>query len=125
VRFWTGFVRDGAAPVLVREGFSWGALIFGPIWLAVHNAWIPAALALAACILIAVLTSGPTQSALLLALMLWLGFTGNDLRRWSLRLRGFVLQEVVGARDATEALGVMLERRPDLAARFLPRGALR
>ncbi|HUN43065.1 MAG TPA: DUF2628 domain-containing protein [Acetobacteraceae bacterium] len=118
-------MRDGSAPVLVREGFSWGALIFGPIWLAVHNAWVPAALVLAASILIGALTSGPTQSALLLALVLWLGFTGNDLRRWSLRLRGFVLQEVVSARNATEALGVMLERRPDLTSRFLPPGVLR
>jgi hypothetical protein len=125
VKFWTCFVRDGSAPVLVREGFSWGALIFGPIWLAVHNAWVPAALVLAASILIGALTSGPTQSALLLALVLWLGFTGNDLRRWSLRLRGFVLQEVVSARNATEALGVMLERRPDLTSRFLPPGVLR
>jgi len=125
VRFWTGHVRDGAAPVLVREGFSWGALIFGPIWLAVHNAWVPAALTLAAAILVVALASGPTQSALLMALALWLGFAGNDLRRWSLRLRGFVVQEVVGARDENEALGAMLERRPELAARFLPPGALR
>jgi hypothetical protein len=125
VKFWTGFVRDGAAPVLVREGFSWGALIFGPLWLAVHNAWVPAALVLATAILIVALASDPTQSALLLALGLWLGFSGNDLRRWSLRLRGFVLQEIVSARNETEALGLVLERRPDLAARFLPPGALR
>ena len=48
MRFWTAHIRAGAAPVLVREGFSWGALLFGPLWLAVHRAWIPAVLALAA-----------------------------------------------------------------------------
>ena len=51
-------LRPGAAPVLVREGFAWGALLFGPLWLAAHRAWIPAALALAAGILILALTSG-------------------------------------------------------------------
>ena len=41
--------------MLVREGFSWGALLFGPLWLAVHRAWIAAVLALAASVLIVVL----------------------------------------------------------------------
>jgi len=125
MRFWTGHVRDGAAPVLVREGFSWGALIFGPLWLAMRGAWVPAALVLAAIILIAALSAGPAEAALFAALAVWLGVSGNDLRRWSLRLRGFVLQEVVGARGETEALGELLERRPEQAARFLPSGAAR
>ncbi|HTW70365.1 MAG TPA: DUF2628 domain-containing protein, partial [Acetobacteraceae bacterium] len=110
MRFWTGYLRPDAAPVLVREGFSWGALIFGPLWLAAHRAWIPAALTLAAIILIVALTSGPSQAVLLLALAVWLGLCGHDLRRWSLRLRGFTLLEVVSARDDTEALGRLLGR---------------
>ena len=125
MRFWTGHFRPGAPPVLVREGFSRGALVFGPLWLAVHGAWIPAALVLAADILIAALPSGPTQAALLLALAIWTGVAGNDLRRWSLRLRGFVLREVVGARDETEALGRLLDRRPELGSRYLAPGATR
>ena len=56
----------------------------------------------------------------MLALAGWLGLFGNDMRRWSLGLRGFTLLEVVSARDETEALGQLLQRRPDLAGRFLP-----
>jgi hypothetical protein len=121
VRIWTGHLRDGAEPVLVREGFSWGALLFGPLWLAMHRAWIPAALALAAGVLILVLTAGAATAALLAALALWLGLSGNDLRRWSMRLRGFTLAQVLAARDESEALASWLRRRPDIARRFAPR----
>ncbi len=31
-------------PVLVREGFSWGAFLFGPFWLLAHRLWLPALL---------------------------------------------------------------------------------
>ena len=120
MRFWTGHVRPDSPPLLVREGFSWGALIFGPFWLAAHRAWIPAALSLAAAILIAALTGGPAQAALLLCLAFWLGVTGNDLRRWSIRLRGYALFQVISARSELDALGRLLERRPDLAGRFMP-----
>jgi hypothetical protein len=120
VKFWTGHLRSGAAPILVREGFSWGALVFGPVWLAAHRAWIPAALSLAAGVLIVALTGGATEAALLLGLAVWLGVTGNDLRRWSIRLRGYVLFQIIGARGELDALARLLERRPDLAGRFMP-----
>jgi len=123
VRFWTGHLRPGAAPVLVREGFAWGALLFGPLWLAAHRAWIPAALALAAGTLILALSGGATATALMLGLALWLGISGHDLRRWSMRQRGFVLFQIITAHDETDAVARLLKRRPDLAGSFLPPGA--
>ncbi len=123
MRFWTGHLRRGVPPLLVGEGFSWGALLFGPLWLAAHRAWIPAALALAAGILILALTTGPTGPALMLALAVWLGLSGHDLRRWTLRQRGFALFEVVAARDEADAFAKLLARRPDLAGSFVPPGA--
>jgi hypothetical protein len=120
VKFWTGHVRSGTAPVLVREGFAWGAFLFGPLWLALHRAWVPAALALAAGIVILALTPGAMATALMLALALWLGASGHDLRRWSMRLRGFTLFQVIAARDETDAFARLLERRPDLVGSFLP-----
>ena len=65
MKFWTAHIRAGAAPELVREGFSWGALIFGPLWLAAHRAWIAAVLTLVAWVLIIVLTQDGVSAALL------------------------------------------------------------
>jgi hypothetical protein len=120
MRFWTAHIRPGAPPVLVREGFSWGALIFGPLWLFAHRVWIPAVLALAAAILIAVLTRDGTAAALLIALIVLLGVSGQDLRRWSLDHRGYLLSQVVAGRHEMDALARLLERRPDLHGSYLP-----
>jgi hypothetical protein len=120
VRFWTAHIRSGVAPILVREGFSWGALFFGPIWLVLHRAWLAAVLALVATILIVALAPDGAAAALLIALIVLIGLSGNDLRRWSLDHRGYLLAQVVVARDELEALGRLLDRRPDLRGSYLP-----
>ncbi len=125
MKFWTAHIRAGAAPILVREGFSWGALLFGPLWLAVHRTWIAAALTLAAFVLIVVLAEADVAAVLLTALIVLLGLSGHDLRRWSLDHRGYLLAQVLVARNELEALGRLLDRRPDLAGRFLPPGSAR
>ena len=125
MRFFTAHIRTGAAPVLVREGFSWGALLFGPIWFAAHRAWIAAVLTLVAFVLIILLTHGGLATALLVALAILLGLSGQDIRRWSLDHRGYLLSQVLVARTELEALGRLLERRPDLRGRFLPPEAAR
>ncbi|HEX4173958.1 MAG TPA: DUF2628 domain-containing protein [Acetobacteraceae bacterium] len=120
MRFYTAHIRTGAPPVLVREGFSWGALFFGPLWLAAHRAWVAAALSLAAFVLIIVLTDDGLAAALLIALVAVLGLSGHDLRRWSLDHRGYLLSQVVAAWDELDATARLLERRPDLKGRYLP-----
>lgn len=120
MKFWSAHVRAGTAPVLVREGFSWGALLFGPIWLAVHRAWIPAAISLAAFVIIGFTTHDVVQAALLTALIVSLGLSGYDLRRWSLDQRGFLLAQVVTGRSELDAMARLLERRPDLRGSFMP-----
>jgi len=123
--FWTAHIRPSSAPVLLREGFSWGAFFFGPLWLAVHRAWIPAALALAGGILIVVLLPHGVAAVMMVALAVVLGLSGQDCRRWSTDHRGFMLTQVIAARSEPEALGVLLARRPDLVGNFLPPGATR
>ena len=125
MRFWTAHIRAGVAPVLVREGFSWGALLFGPLWFAAHRAWIAAVLSLAAIILIVVLAKDGVSAVLLTALLILLGLSGHDLSRWSLDHRGYLLSQVVTARDELEALQRLLERRPDLKGSYLPPQAAR
>jgi cell division protein FtsW (lipid II flippase) len=119
VKFWTAHTRSGGPPILVREGFSWWALLFGPIWLAVHRVWIPAVLTVVGTALILLLTNGGTTAALLASLVMLLGLSGQDLRRWSLDHRGYLLAQVLAARSESEALMQLLERRPDLKGSFL------
>lgn len=110
MKIWTVHLRDGHAPELVREGFSPGALLFGPLWLLAHRAWIPAALLFAAWVLVAAFAPPAGAAALVLAA----GLLGHDARRWSLALGGWKLATVVAARDEEAAFGRLMAARPDL-----------
>jgi MFS family permease len=114
VRTYTAHVRDNRPPVLVREGFTWGALVFGPIWFALHRAWTAAVIDFVLGVLVMALAHGATRSVLLIALAVLQGMFGNDLRRVALSRRRFVLAHVVAARDRDAALARLLTRRPDL-----------
>lgn len=120
MRIYTAHLRADRPPVLVAEGFSWGALIFGGLWLLFHRAWIAGLLAIAASVVIGALTRPPSRIALELGLAVLLGLVGRDLVRWSLDRRGFVAAHVITARNAEQALGRLLNERPDMGPRFLP-----
>jgi hypothetical protein len=120
VRIYTAHLRPDRAPVLVREGFSLGAFLFGPLWLALHRAWIPAILFLAASVLIVTRTQPPAATVLLLGEMALLGLSGRDLVRWSLGRRGYVLAHAVIAPSPDAALLRLLDARTELAGRFAP-----
>ncbi len=107
-----------AEPELVREGFAWGAFLFGPFWLAAHRAWIAAAITLAAYVLIAAIAPAPFAAVLSVGLAVVLGLTGADLRGWAMERRGYLLVHVVAARGREEALQRLLTLRPDLATRY-------
>jgi hypothetical protein len=114
VKIWTVHSRAGRAPVLIPEKFSWGGLVFGPLWLLAHGSWIPGVIALAVCIALAVALPPPLGTILDVALFWAIGLAGNDLRRWSLARRGFALVQVVAERNTDAALARLLDRRPDL-----------
>jgi len=128
VKYWSVHLRPEnrlSPPILVREGFSWGAFLFGPLWLLVHRAWIPAVLVIAANVLAAALAPADMMAFLLFAIGLLVGFSGNDLRRFSLERQGYLLRHVVVARDMDSALARLLAGRPELAgtlAEGLPAG---
>ncbi|MBN8875691.1 MAG: DUF2628 domain-containing protein [Rhodospirillales bacterium] len=117
---WTAHLRRDAEPLLLRDGFSWGCLCFGPFWLAAHRAWLPAALSLAAWGLAIALTPGPMAKVVLPALAWLHGLSGNDLRRWSLSLRGYVEGPVLVAGNELEALRRLVAARPELMPAFAP-----
>ncbi len=120
MKMWTAHLRPDAEPILVPEGFSWLALIFGPLWLAVHRAWIPAVIVLAADVVVSTLVPMPLSIVLDVGLTLLVGLSAQDLRRWSIENRGYLLTHVIAARDEAEALGRLLTGRPDLARHFMP-----
>jgi hypothetical protein len=99
---------------MVREGFSWGAFMFGPLWLLARGAWIAGGLT--SCLWIATAILVPHQAAGAVALVAhWaLGLFGQDLQRWSLARAGYRLVHIVAAPDTDAALAKLLERRPDL-----------
>ncbi len=118
MRLYGAHLKADAEPVLVREGFAWGGLILGPLWLAAHRAWIAAGVSLAAYILIATLAPVPLCLILGGGLALALGLVGHDLLGWSLEQRGYLLVHVIAARGAEDALLRLLTQRRDLAERY-------
>lgn len=105
MRTYTSHTRPGHAPVLVPEGFSWGAAVFGWVWLLLRRAWIPAILVFAAGVLAWRLGRALGSGAPLLGLFLLQGYCGRDLLRWGLARRGYTQGPVVVAADEDAAFG--------------------
>jgi hypothetical protein len=123
MKTYAALLKSDAEPILVKEGFSWGALILGPFWLAAHRAWVAAAISLAAYVLLATVVAQPAAGILAIGLAVILGMTGNDLRRWALEHRGYLLVHVLAAGSKDDAFTRLLTHRPDLAARLRPEPA--
>jgi len=119
VRFYAAYLHPSRPPVLVHQGFSWWAAIFGPIWFFVHGAWIAGLFGVAVNVLVAALTP-PAFRLLGVVGLAWLyGLFGQELREWNLRLRGYYLAHILAARDDEAAYGRLLAARPELAASAL------
>ena len=115
MKTYTAHLKQGRQPVLVREGWSWAAFLFGPLWLLAKRAWIVAALEAVGLALMVGFLSAPFWRPALLGLALLNGLLGRDGVRWALDRRGFVLGHVVLAPDRDAALLRLLTARPDLA----------
>jgi hypothetical protein len=93
--------------VLVKEGFCWPALFFGPLWALAHGMWVIFLLLVAAVVGIAfapdLLGDGELPFWLCSGLFLLLGIFGNDLRQWSLLRSGYDLVSVVSGTDLVDA----------------------
>jgi hypothetical protein len=127
MRIWTVHLPRGTAlpararnaPVLVREGFSWGAFLLALPWFLAHRMWLESAGYLGLVLRLAALVPGWAALPAALALQVLVGAHAQDLRRASLARRGRPAAHVVAAPDAEMALARLLEARPDLA-RALP-----
>jgi len=116
MRSYTAHIKPDCPPVLLPDGWSWAAAIFGPLWLLFHRAWIPALLFAAVVVLVQV--AAPPELALVIGLGLGAlsGLLGRDAVRWSLERRDYLLAHVLVARDEESALARLLQARTDLNA---------
>jgi len=93
---------DLARAVFVPEKFSWGAFIFGPLWLISHGLWIAFLVWLAAIVALSFAATGwlsPGSAVWMFFLIeLFLGFEGNNLRRRALAWRGYRLVDIVAGK---------------------------
>jgi hypothetical protein len=122
VKLFTSHFRASAPPVLVREGFSWSAFLFGFLYLAAHRAFLAAALNLAALLLVLALGRALGSGAPVLGLAVLQGLFGADLRRWSLAQRGFAPGPVVAGAGRDQAFARLIGEGNDALPRdFNPR----
>jgi hypothetical protein len=93
--------------VFVKDGFSWLAALFAPLWLIVNRLWWP----LLGYVLISAAFQLMTHVAGFdqrwmglagLALNLLVGFEADTLRRWGLERRGWRTVGMVTGRSASE-----------------------
>jgi hypothetical protein len=79
--------------VFVRDGFSFAALLFGPLWMLRHRMWLVLlgyGVVVAGLSLVLHLHASGTVGAIVWALVaLLLGFEAGTLRRFTLSRRGF------------------------------------
>ncbi len=114
--------------VVVKEGFSWGAALFGFLWAPFVGAWGLAAFLLVVEGIIEIwmkaLLLSPIQLTVVhLGQAVIIGLAANELRRVFLAWRGVVEADVVMASGREEAERNYLEDHPDFAARLLRAGA--
>lgn len=103
--------------VFVKDGFSWAAFVFLPIWALYHRLWWVAfgiVVAYAALILAVDLAGlDPiAEAALGIAFSLIVGFEANDWRRAELYRRGWIERGVALGRSLDEAELDWFRRHP-------------
>ncbi len=100
-------IDRAASLVFVRDGFSWGAALFSPVYLAVTGQW----LAFVSYLAIVAAASGVLWSLgllmtwlpfLILGLNLYLGFEVSTLQRMWLNARGWTELGTVSGRNLPE-----------------------
>jgi uncharacterized protein DUF2628 len=94
--------------VVMRDGFSWTAAVFGPFWALAHRLWWQAAALLAVGVAIglageALALAEPSRAALSVAFALLVGWHGADWRASALERRGWRPAGVIVAPSLQEA----------------------
>lgn len=97
-------LAEDEGTIFLRDGWSWGAFAFGPLWLFWNRCWIAGLLAGAAhlAVLVAIaflpIPDGAKFLAILMLAFLW-GIEGASLCRFDLRQSGYAEVGVVAGSD--------------------------
>jgi hypothetical protein len=94
--------------VFVRDGFSWPAFLFGPLWMLRHRLWLVLVLYLLvmAGLVAGLRAVGAAPGAIVAAvehISLLVGIEASTLRRWTLARRGWTTLGVVVGDDIEAA----------------------
>jgi len=84
--------------VFVKEGFSWPAFFIAELWLLFRRMWIVFFAYIIVAVVVTALgerTGGPLPGLFLALAHFVFALEGNQLRRWTLRRRGYRLVDVV------------------------------
>ena len=101
--------------VVLPEGFSWWALLFGPFWFLFHGLWASAIL----LVLVHMAFAGagqhfgiaePVSGAVSLAVSVLVGFNARDWWRLMLSRQGYSFEPVVLARSLEQAELTLMQR---------------
>ena len=118
--------------IFIKDGFSWGAALFGPVWLLAHRLWWPligyvGAYGAIEAVRLTRLVDQRWIGLSLLALNLLLAFEGDSLRRWTLNRRGWRMLGAATGRNRNECerrfFEAWIPTQPVLQATPVPPGA--
>ncbi|NJO55053.1 MAG: DUF2628 domain-containing protein [Rhodospirillales bacterium] len=107
--------------ILVKEGFSWPAFFFSALWAIWSRLWLVAFGLITLEVIWAVAANWLDASVLVSAaisvgLALIIGWTANDLKRWTLFRRDYTEVGVVAAANNDEAMQRFFDQHALLAA---------
>lgn len=80
----------------VREGFSWMAFLFAPLWMIVRGLWLALLVYIVGIVALGLLAralglSDEIRTVLFLAVHVLIGFEADQIERWTLRRRGWTM----------------------------------
>jgi hypothetical protein len=101
--------------LVLKDGFSWGAFFFTPLWFFAHRLWLSGLLVLAVIVALVVgaYLAGAGLGAIWMAMVLFsllVGWEASSLRRWTLARRGRPTVDVLSAGSVEEAETKAFER---------------
>jgi hypothetical protein len=107
----------------VREGFSWAAALFAPLWMIVRGLWLALVIYVIGVVALSALASATglsdeIRAVIFLALHVLIGFEADQIERWTLARNGWQMIGSITGENAVDCerrfLDAWLPREPML-----------